>query len=84
MENKLDILGKINAVETPAFLFTRIQNKIQQHISDRISKKQAVAYICGIVVIIVLNVLAFRAKKNAEDDNDLVSRMNLSPSNQIY
>ena len=84
MENRLDILEKINAVETPPFLFTRIQSKIQQHISDRISKKQALVYICGIVVVIVLNILAFQAKKTAESDNDLISKMNLSPSNQIY
>lgn len=84
MENRLDILEKIKQVDTPLFLFTRIQNKIQQHIADKISKKQAIAYACGIVIIIVLNVLAFEAKKNSENDNDLVNKMDLSPSNQLY
>ena len=84
MENKLDILEKIKAVDTPPFLFTRIQNKIQQHIADRISGKQAIAYACGLVVIIVLNILAFQAKRNSENDNDLISKMDLSPSNQLY
>lgn len=84
MENRLDILEKIKQVDTPPFLFTRIQNKIQQHIADKISKKQAIAYACGIVIIIVLNVLAFEAKKNSENDNDLVNKMDLSPSNQLY
>jgi uncharacterized integral membrane protein len=84
MKNKLDILEKIETVEAPPFLFTRIQTKIQQQLADKVSKKEAIVYLAGILIIIALNVLAFQNKRASESDNDLISEMNLAPSNQVY
>ncbi len=84
MKDQLNILEKIETVDAPVFLFTRIQAKIEEQLAGRVSKKQAIAYLAGICLIIALNVLALSSGKTSQENADLVSEMNLSPSNQLY
>jgi hypothetical protein len=84
MKDRLNILEKIETVEAPAFLFTRIQAKIEERLAGRVSKKQAIACLAGICLIIALNILALSSGKTGREGADLVSEMNLSPSNQLY
>lgn len=84
MKDKFNILENIQTVDPPAFLFTRIQARIAQQLSGRISKKQAIVYIAGFCLIITLNILALNSSKGNKENTDLVTEMNLSPSNQLY
>ncbi len=83
-KDQLHILEKMEAVEVSPFLFTRIQARVQEQLLDRFSKKQAVVYITGIAMIIALNVIVLRTKNDPDRTTNLVSEMNLSPSNQLY
>lgn len=83
-KDQLHILNKIEAVEVSPFLFTRIQAKVQEQIFDRFSTRKSVVYLTGIALIIIVNVIALRTM-NAPDQNlNLVSELNLAPSNQLY
>ncbi|WP_343636718.1 hypothetical protein [Fluviicola sp.] len=83
-KDSLHILEKIEAAEVSPFLFTRIQAKVQEQLLEKLSTKQTVIYLAGIAMIITLNILVLGAKSSSETDANLVSEMNLTPSNQLY
>lgn len=83
MKDQLNILDKIETVDTPPFLFTRIQAKIQEQLSEKLTAKQAIAYLTGLAFIIALNVVVLRSADQPAE-SDLVSEMNLAPANQLY
>jgi hypothetical protein len=82
-KDQLHILEKIEAVEVSPFLFTRIQAKVQEQLLDRLSTKQTLIYLTGIVLIVGLNLLVFKTMDSDKNSN-LVSKMNLVPTNQLY
>ncbi len=82
-KDQLHILEKIEAVEVSPFLFTRIQAKVQEQLLDRLSTKQTLIYLTGIALIIGLNVLVLKTT-NSDQKSNLVSEMNLAPTNQLY
>jgi hypothetical protein len=85
-KDPLQLLEKIEAAEVSPFLFTRIQAKVQEQVFDKLSTKQTVIYLTGIALIIALNgmVLGTKNGNGVGKKADLVSEMNLSPSNQLY
>jgi hypothetical protein len=83
-KDQLHSLEKIETVEVSPFLFTRIQAKVQEQLLDRLSGKQTVVYLVGIAVVVVLNVLVLRGMSSSNANTDLVSEMNLMPTNQLY
>ena len=85
-KDPLQLLEKIETAEVSPFLFTRIQAKVQEQVFDKLSTKQTVIYLTGIALIIALNGLVLGTKNGNEADKkaDLVSEMNLTPSNQLY
>lgn len=83
-KDSLHILEKIEAAEVSPFLLTRIQAKVQEQLLGKLSTKQTVLYLTGIAMIIAVNVLVLGAKGSPEKDANLVSEMNLTPSNQLY
>lgn len=85
-KDPLQLLEKIEAAEISPFLFTRIQAKVQEQVFDKLSTRQTVIYLTGIAMIIAVNVMVLGAKNGNEPEqkNDLVSEMNLTPSNQLY
>jgi hypothetical protein len=83
-KDQLHILEKIEAVEVSPFLLTRIQAKVHEQLLDRLSTRKSVVYITGIAMIIALNVIVLREKNGPDKSADLVSEMNLAPSNQLY
>lgn len=85
-KDSLQLLEKIEAAEVSPFLFTRIQAKVQEQVFDKLSTKQTVIYLAGIAMIIALNVMVLGAKDGSgpEKKPDLVSGMDLAPSNQLY
>lgn len=83
-KDQLHILNKIEAVEVSPFLLTRIQSKVQEQVFDRLSTKKSVVYLTGIALIIAVNVMVLRTMHTSDKNQDLVSEMNLAPSNQLY
>lgn len=84
MKKDFDILEKIQTVDAPPFLFTRIQSHIEKQLKAHVTKKQAVVYLAGICLVVGLNILALTNQNSTTRSSDLVSELNLSPSNQLY
>lgn len=83
-KDRLHVLEKIERAEVSPFLFTRIQERVQEQIREHFTVKQTVIYLAGIAAIIVLNLLVLRATNDPVAPDDGLSGMNVSPSNQLY
>ncbi|WP_300663156.1 hypothetical protein [Fluviicola sp.] len=83
-KDPLHTLEKIEKAEVSPFLLTRIQAKLQEELLDHLSTRKTVIYLTGIVLIVVLNVIVLGSKNKPENNDGLVSEMNLAPSNQLY
>lgn len=83
-KDPLQALEKIETVEVSPFLFTRIQAKVQEQLLDRLSAGKTVVYLTGLALIIALNLIVLRTGDSPAKDSDLVSEMDLAPSNQLY
>jgi hypothetical protein len=53
---ELDILNKITKVEPPAFLYTRIQEKIQAARENTISSKWVYSIAASVIFLLFLNI----------------------------
>lgn len=84
MEKELQKLERIEKVDTPPFLFTRIQEKVKQQLTERVSTRQAVLYMTGIALVILINVFTLRSSGSREPENALATELGLSPENQLY
>jgi hypothetical protein len=82
-KDQLHSLEKIERVEVSPFLFTRIQARVQEQFLDKLSTRQTVVYLTGIALIVALNVMVL-GTKNEDKNENLVSEMNLAPTNQLY
>ena len=82
-KDQLHSLEKIRPVEVSPFHFTRIQAKVQEQLFDKLSTRQTVVYLAGIALIAALNVMILGIKNDDKNEN-LVSEMNLAPTNQLY
>jgi hypothetical protein len=83
MENQLDILNKIQKVDAPPFLYTRILNRIQNKVKETVPVKWAVATAAGLIVLITININVI---KSGEESNttDLSEVFNLKTNNSLY
>ncbi len=82
MKDPIEILERIQPVETPPYLYTRILQQIENRL-DRVSKP--VAWSLGRIglVLCVLS-LVLLLGKNTPENTDLASGMNLMPHNSLY
>lgn len=78
-----EMLRQIKRVEPTPFLFTRIQAKLEEQFSLRVSKKMAWGCAMGMVVLTGLNIWIFNHHQHERQD-DLVQQLNLVESQQIY
>lgn len=85
MEFNLDILKQIQKVEVPPFLFTRIQQQIDNGYSLKFSKRLAWSLGISFLIVLIMNaaVLTYGTKK-AGRSNDLAQEMGLMPKNSLY
>lgn len=83
MHDPFEILEKIQPVETPDFLFTRIQMRIEKNIPARISKTKTVLYLTAVIILVLINVFSLEFNSKPAETN-VVSEMNLVPNNQLY
>jgi hypothetical protein len=55
----LDKLGKIQRVEAPTYLFTRIQQKVENEKRERLSPRMAWILNLSLAVVIFMNAIVF-------------------------
>jgi hypothetical protein len=81
----LDNLRKIQKVETPPFLFTRIQQKIEQSKKERMPKHIALAVGLTAALLLAVNAIVlvnYNSKANTTES--LAKSMHLTSNNSLY
>ena len=81
----LDNLGKIQRVETPPFLFTRIQQKIEQSKKERMPMSVALTVSFSVALFLAINAIVlvnYNSKANTTES--FAKSMHLTSNNSIY
>lgn len=87
IDNKLDKLKNIRQVDAPPFLFTRIKERIDSIGNVPASTKWKLAFVLAALLILALNtgiVFQSSAREKKSNITNVVSTMQLSPSNDFY
>lgn len=88
MERKLDLLSKIEKVDAPPFLYTRILQKIenQKQIEVSIAKQWSLALAFLLLIILNISVLtsSTASKQNNKQTENLASGLGLVTDNNLY
>ena len=86
MENNeaIELLNSIQKVDPPAFLFTRIEARLQQGLPA--PRSWVLASVLALCAIVAVNVVVLRSQRSAgwEDVASLAEGMGLGNSNQLY
>ncbi len=86
MENKYEKLGLLNSiqkVDPPAFLYTRILQKIA--VNNQYSQRVVLSLVLSLFLVLVINVAVLGSKtKNTNTEKNIVEELNLMPSNSLY
>lgn len=85
-EDKLDALKKVQKVEAPPFLWTRIQARIRQSDMERLPRswQWAGALAFGILLLLNWRVIATSGRTTPAPVATLAAGIQLQPSNQLY
>ncbi|MGB4844141.1 MAG: hypothetical protein WBP16_06735 [Ferruginibacter sp.] len=91
IDNKLDLLKQIKAVDAPPFLLTRIRQQIDNLNNVEAPVKWKWAFAVSAVLIMALNISILFTSNDKTVDTDkaagietVVSSMNLTNTNQLY
>ncbi|HEX7365474.1 MAG TPA: hypothetical protein VF273_00175 [Pelobium sp.] len=88
MENKLDFLGKIEKVNVPPFLYTRILHKLQNGQQTVISpvKQWGLAFAFLMLVALNVSILAknYTSGKYKNETENLAKSLGLNSNNNLY
>lgn len=91
----LDILQRIQKVDPPPFLLTRIQQRIAESYSDAFSRRQSVALAFSFVIVVFVNISVLVYSNSSINSGNysgnhrsaaatLVQSMNLNSTNELY
>ena len=89
LDKKLDALQQIKEVDAPPFLYTRIQQQIQNLQQLEAPAKWKWAFACSTVLILLINISILvrssepATKKNTGVEN-IVNSLGLSNTNDLY
>ncbi|MGL4596927.1 MAG: hypothetical protein ACRCYO_05340 [Bacteroidia bacterium] len=83
MDNEFNILRNVNQVAPSPFLWTRIQQKIEQHKANRLAPKWAFSLAAVVLLVISVDFVLIK-KQKAKPERDLVESMSLMPQNDFY
>lgn len=89
MKNEVEILKNIKRQETPPFLFTRIEERINSLENEYVSLHSIFRFGALALVILAINIAVINQKLNtenkmAQNETDLVEVLELNTSNQLY
>ena len=86
---ELEVLQKVNRVEAPPFLFTRIEASIQAQVNEQLPMRWVWVSISTVLLLVVVNTLILRdSAQLSETSNSSVQHiseeMGMQTSNQLY
>jgi len=89
MEKEFQKLKKIQKVEAPPFLFTRIEQKVKNLDSDHIPFRWVLSTSLSLCILLILNInllsTSIQATNTSNNDLELILEdMQLNTSNQLY
>jgi hypothetical protein len=87
IEKKLELLKKIQNVDAPPFLYTRIKQEIDSSIGEKAPATWRFAFIASSVVVLILNAFILfnlSSKQNEKGIEEVISSMDLSNINDLY
>jgi hypothetical protein len=87
IDKKLELLNKIQQVDAPPFLLTRIMASIDSPTDEKLAAKWRFAFVSTAVIVLTLNVSAFFAlstNQSSRGIEEVIYSMELSNSNELY
>jgi hypothetical protein len=85
IHSNLDLLERIQKVDAPPFLMTRIQQKIHDAYINKLSPRLAFGLSVSFILIVILNlVVLVNYNRQSKQERNLVQSMNLMPNNSLY
>jgi hypothetical protein len=87
IEKRLELLKKIQKVEAPPFLLTRIRERIDSSSIEKAPATWRFGFIAAAVVVLSLNVSIFFKSSRTENKNGIgeeINSMDLSNTNDLY
>ena len=86
---ELEVLEKVNRVEAPPFLFTRIEARIQAQLNEQLPIRWVWVSISTVLLLVVVNTLILRDStqhSNASNSgiHHISEEMGMQTSNQLY
>jgi hypothetical protein len=80
----LNKLKNINEVDVPPFLFTRVQQKIQNEYLNDATPKLKWSLLFGLALLVTLNILVGINQTSSREDQNLSQSFQLLPDNNLY
>ncbi len=85
INNFLDPLHAVEKVETPPFLFLRIEQKIQVIRENTISKKMGWSLVTSVSMIVLFNVFIMtQSSWGHKERNNLLQTLQIQNNNSLY
>lgn len=85
MKDYSDILTQIERAEISPFVWTRLQQKLENKSTSKISIHASRAMVVSLMLLLVLNMVALnRTQKQDDSMINFAESMNLFPQNSIY
>lgn len=82
---EINDLNKIEKVEVPPFLFTRIQQQIENLTAERFTKKTVVITSISVLLLVLINLtLIVNTESKERKLENYMHAMNLKPTNSLY
>ena len=84
-ENKIRLLEQIQIAEPPPFLYTRIQQKIQNQKEIMFSGRMVWGISFCLMLVMAINfVYIIKQDRIVKTENNIAKEMNLIPNNELY
>ncbi len=88
MTHPIDSLSKIQKVDAPPFLYTRILNRIQNKVAETVPVKWAVVMAASLVILICVNISVMQtdneSKTTTNTQTNLSEVFSLQTNNSLY
>jgi len=86
---ELEVLEKVNRVEAPPFLFTRIEARIQAQLNEQLPIRWVWVSISTVLLLFVVNTLILRDSTQLSETSNssaqhISEEMGMQTSNQLY
>ncbi|MFM1875278.1 MAG: hypothetical protein RL266_1015 [Bacteroidota bacterium] len=87
---ELEVLEKVNRVEVPPFLFTRIEARIQSQLNEQLPVRWVWVSLSAVLFLVVINTLILQGNTqlpkswNASSVQYISEEMGIQTTNQLY